>query len=126
MKLLLVRHGKAEDVSPSGSDAERVLSESGKRRMKKIARALSFIAKEPTTIATSPLVRAQQTAEILAHEFDDCDVTVRSDLELGASTKELVTWLSEFDASSSVLCVGHEPGLSELDTTLLGSSAPMF
>jgi phosphohistidine phosphatase len=66
----------------------------------------------PDVIVSSPLLRAQQTAEIVAAELG---MTVRRDARLasGFGKQELWALLDELGAREPLL-VGHEPDLSSL------------
>src|SRR5215207_5369 len=61
-----MRHGPAEDSSPTGRDGDRALTPDGRERTRAVARALIAENEAPLTIVSSPLVRALQTAEIVA------------------------------------------------------------
>lgn len=61
-----MRHGPAEDHAASGRDFDRALTASGRERVRDVARALVEGGEAPLVILTSPLVRALQTAEIVA------------------------------------------------------------
>jgi phosphohistidine phosphatase len=64
MTVLLVRHG---DALPSRTaDPERILSLRGRDQTRALARAMKAHGLSPTSFVSSPLVRAVQTAEILA------------------------------------------------------------
>lgn len=69
MKILLIRHGKAEErplLSLSAKkDALRALTESGRREFRKAAKGLRKLAPDIDVLAASPLVRAQETAAIV-------------------------------------------------------------
>src|SRR5262245_37803816 len=69
MEILLIRHGQAVDEAPGLGDGGRWLTAKGRKVTRKVAR---WVAKggrrRPLSICSSPLVRAVQTAEILAAE----------------------------------------------------------
>src|SRR6476646_3074808 len=70
MILYLIRHGVAVDSGTDGiPDAERPLTSEGIRRMRQNARGLKRLNVKIDAVWTSPLVRARQTAEILAGEY---------------------------------------------------------
>lgn len=70
MKLYFVRHGDAGDPAQwEGNDAERPLSDEGRRRMALEARTMKRLELGVDRIITSPLLRAVQTAEIVAIEL---------------------------------------------------------
>ena len=66
MHVLFVRHGAAVDMSSAPTDRERWLTDEGRRSITSVGKALAKLDLPYTCIYTSPLVRAVQTAEILA------------------------------------------------------------
>src|SRR6185369_5592945 len=67
MEILLIRHGQAVEAAVGVGDAGRWLTARGRKATRKLARWLAKRGKRrPATIWTSPLVRAVQTAEIVA------------------------------------------------------------
>ena len=67
MNILLVRHGQAVEEAPGLGDEGRWLTAKGRKLTRKVARWLDDRSKRrPTVIWTIPLVRALQTAEIVA------------------------------------------------------------
>src|SRR5262245_56535456 len=69
-ELYLIRHGIAEERSDAWpDDAKRPLTDQGMSRMRKAARGLERLGVSFDVVLTSPLVRARQTAEIVASAF---------------------------------------------------------
>jgi phosphohistidine phosphatase len=66
MRVLLVRHGAAVDPDQAGRDRDRWLTEAGRRTVTTVGEMLGRLDLRYTRMYTSPLVRAVQTAEILA------------------------------------------------------------
>ncbi|MBV8149574.1 MAG: histidine phosphatase family protein, partial [Candidatus Eremiobacteraeota bacterium] len=67
MIVYFVRHGAAVDAQEwSGSDDNRPLTQKGRDRMERVGERLEDLEIEADAIVTSPLLRAKQTAEILA------------------------------------------------------------
>src|SRR5262245_1738621 len=64
MHVLLVRHGNA--LPSQGSDEERILSVQGREETRALGARLIAAGLRPDRLVSSPLVRAVQTAEILA------------------------------------------------------------
>ena len=70
-ELYLIRHGVAEERGDAWpDDAKRPLTEDGIARMRKSARGLARLGVTFDVVLTSPLVRARQTADIVASAFD--------------------------------------------------------
>lgn len=125
MKLYVMRHGSAEDEAPSGRDADRALTASGRERTRNVARALVGQNEAPLTILSSPLVRALQTAEIVAavtdHDRRDGStgvVEVRRELAPGGDALALTLEMLRA-GRKRVMVVGHEPDLSTLVSSLV-------
>jgi phosphohistidine phosphatase len=120
VKLYVMRHGAAEDHSPTGRDADRALTTSGRDRVRSVAKALIEADEAPIAIVSSPLVRALQTAEIVAANAKvEAPVEIRRELAPGGENVALVGEL--FSAGRRrVMVTGHEPDLSILVAQLIG------
>jgi phosphohistidine phosphatase len=113
MQLLIVRHGIAEEREAWAprDDTMRPLTPGGRRKMKAGARGLRTLVPRLDLLATSPLTRAMQTAEILAKTYEVEDVAIVEALVPGARPESLEEWLRAHAALTTVAVVGHEPGL---------------
>ena len=79
--LHLLRHAHAGDPERwHGDDAERPLSEKGRRQSERLGRLLAGVDEAPDLFITSPKVRARETAELVAAALD---VKVVVDKRLG-------------------------------------------
>jgi phosphohistidine phosphatase len=107
----LVRHGKAEDYGPSGSDADRRLTSDGRQELAAIAKYFLRLEDKVGIVLTSPLRRAVETAEVLA-EILDVKVEVASELEPPVSPKALLARIRK-RPEARVMLVGHQPGLGQ-------------
>lgn len=118
MNLYLMRHGLAVERGTPGydSDRERPLTSKGERKVRRVAEALAKMEISFDAIFSSPLVRAQQTAEVLSDEMKaKPKVQLTEHLAPGGSTKELVNLLQHLtDSPQEILLVGHEPDLGQL------------
>lgn len=121
MKVYVMRHGPAEDDSPTGRDADRALTTSGRDRTRSVARALVEADEAPVQIVSSPLVRALQTAEIVAAVAGVDSVEVRREIAPGGDSIALIAELLRA-AKRRVMLVGHEPDLSMLVHRLVGKA----
>ncbi len=122
MKLYFLRHGLAQDrLDWKGDDRERPLTEKGRERMERSAAAIARLDLELETILTSPLKRAQQTASIVAETLHAAHKT-RIDGRLGPGFGKgaLAAILRDYAGSKSLMLVGHEPGMSEAISALIG------
>jgi phosphohistidine phosphatase len=116
-ELFILRHGEAGKRLPSGSkDSERALTVTGKQEVEKVAKALQALGIKFDFVATSPLKRAYQTAEIVskALKIKKGKVEEWNELKPEGKRPELYRRLSQLKPESSVLVVGHEPNLSTM------------
>jgi len=130
VQLLVVRHAIAEDrdifAAAGREDDERPLTEEGTRRMAAGAVGLVRVVPRLDAVASSPLVRAVQTAEIIARAYGNLPVERVAALAPGGDFDAIVDWLERHEPGSVVAAVGHEPDLSELVTHLLLDAAMPF
>ncbi len=122
MEIYFLRHGLAGSRAEwDGPDSERPLTDQGKRRMRREAATLANLGLCPQVILTSPLVRAEQTAEIVAEALKMAGRTVRDErLSPGFQVDDLRGILADTADVGSLLLVGHEPDLSEAVSVLVG------
>ena len=119
MKLYVMRHGPAEDFAPSGRDADRALTPSGRDRVREVAKLLVKSDEAPRVIVSSPLVRALQTAEIVAAEVGVDRVETSRELAPGGDAYAFARALASGDRKRPMI-VGHEPDLSSLVSMFIG------
>jgi len=128
-QLLIVRHAIAEERDEAAqlghSDAERPLTKKGIKKMQAIAAGIARLVPPPIRIVSSPLRRAQQTAELLITAFPDTPLTIEQRLAPGGTLKQLINQLNQQFGKSegTIILVGHEPDLSSLISLLLFGEA---
>jgi phosphohistidine phosphatase len=117
MNLIVIRHGQAGNPSDFAlrglSDDLRPLTLKGRRRMRQNARGLAGLVETIDLVAHSPLVRAVETASIVAGAFK-APLVELADLAPQGSRQQLLDWLAAQPLTASVAIVGHEPTLSQL------------
>jgi len=119
MEIYILRHGIAVERGSPGykKDSERPLTDEGEEKMRQIAKAILAMDLKFDLILSSPYVRAQQTAEIVAAELDQ-EVTFTELLVPDGNSLELIREIND-EKPQRVLLVGHEPDLSQLVSILL-------
>ena len=125
MRVLLVRHAIAAERGASpDDDRARPLTPEGKRRFRRGARGLSAHVPGLALIATSPLRRARQTAELLrdAHPRHP-EIVDLGALAPGGGGAPLLRFLAERRELAAIALVGHEPGLSRLEGLMVTGRA---
>ncbi|MHB8453760.1 MAG: SixA phosphatase family protein [Acidiferrobacterales bacterium] len=126
MKLVLIRHAPAEERTLSGREFTRPLTPDGRRRMRRSAKGLRALTPEITLLVTSPLVRARQTAEIVAGQYEMVNLITLSALSPGESPRMLLAWLKQQAPEATIAAVGHEPGLGLVASWLLARRKESF
>ena len=117
MRILLIRHAVAEErdvwAATGASDEQRPLTPDGAKRMKKAAKGLMELVPTLTAIASSPLIRAWQTASIVADQYYGRSPEVLQALAPNGHREDVLTWINQFEGGTVAL-VGHMPDLGEL------------
>ncbi len=123
MTIFVVRHAWAGQHGDPRypNDDQRPLTDKGRKRFKRLVRKLVKRGFDPLSIATSALVRAEQTAQIIAENCPSSTaVTVLEDLSPGGRLEPLVEW-ARCQAPADVAWVGHSPDVERLAAGLIGS-----
>jgi phosphohistidine phosphatase len=127
MNLLVIRHAIAEDkdafATTGADDSARPLTKQGRKRMKEVVRGLRWVVPTIDVLASSPFVRAMQTAEIVAQGYDGPAPIEVTSLVPGGRADEFVTWLVGQGGDVTVAIVGHEPSLGQLASGLLAAKS---
>jgi phosphohistidine phosphatase len=120
VQLYLIRHAQAEDRGDQWpDDSKRPLTAGGTRRMRKAAKGLVRLSARIDVVLTSPLVRAQQTAEVVASAFETAPPIVIADsLAPVGNFTGLLADLQTHASHTRIALVGHEPGLGEFASRL--------
>lgn len=117
MELLVIRHAIAVDRTEDVADADRPLTDRGRRRFRQVVSGLRALGLRVDQVLASPWLRAAETAELLAPIVLD-DGPVRASPHLAAPPgPELIAELASAGVSRLAV-VGHEPWLGELVATL--------
>ncbi|HEY3969201.1 MAG TPA: histidine phosphatase family protein [Planctomycetaceae bacterium] len=128
MHLWLVRHAVAADRDEfDGPDGERPLTSKGRRRFRRFCQCVVRQTATPEYIFSSPLVRAAQTARLLAKAYGlkKSAVQLTDLLAPGVDVGELLRFVRDLPADRIAL-VGHEPDMSTILAELVGGGAFHF
>jgi len=124
MDLYIVRHAQAGHYGDPQwpDDSERPLTKEGKKRFAEMIERLARRDFAPEIIATSPMVRCRQTAELVAGCVPgDPEVVPLDALLPGADLEALIAWTSaRLDAAREIAWVGHAPDVNRLVAELIG------
>ncbi len=125
MKLYILRHGQAETYA--SSDFDRRLTEKGRADVASMAARFKSDLQTLNEIWVSPLVRAQQTAQVALAELslkpvDSPAFVTTESLVPEANLERLYRQLNDSQAKS-LLLVSHQPLVGDLVNDLCGTEA---
>jgi phosphohistidine phosphatase len=131
-QIILVRHAKAlEREEWMGKDFDRPLHDRGIRSIRIMANYLSLIGLKPDCIITSPSVRTQETARILADRFRTHSSETFTDLynegrdeNFDVNSFHLALLRSMMKTDNTLMIVGHNPDLTDVASYLTGEDIP--
>lgn len=122
MQVYLLRHGAAEEERSGLSDAERGLTQDGRRKLRQTLQTASQADIRPTLMLTSSLKRAVQTAELAQEVLNYKGELVRTEaLMPNSSVQEVWNEIRVHSGEPVIMLVGHNPQFGELAGYLLGA-----
>lgn len=125
-RLIVLRHGKAEERSPEG-DFGRRLTERGERDAVSAGKRIHGVAAKVDVIVASDAVRALETARIASRELGAETALMTNHGMYGASAHDLMGIACGLDDRAEVaVIVGHNPGLEELVLALCPETGDDF
>lgn len=125
MILYIVRHAWAEERNAEAwpDDSQRPLTESGCKRFSRLVKKLVKIGFSPNMIATSPLTRCQQTADLLAERIAGKPEVVALVALAPCSDLDALTQWSAEHSEEQIAWVGHAPDVGRLASQLIGGES---
>ena len=121
MRLYLLRHARAEIAGDGAADDSRGLTREGRREAADVGAFLVSRAEAPTYVLCSAARRAVETMERVIAALPEKPATSISEALYLASSWKLLEQVRATDASvSSLILVGHNPGIAELAANLSG------
>jgi len=123
MELYFLRHGQSVSRSEwDGSDASRPLTEAGISSLAHAAWTMARLKVRPDVLITSPVERAQRTAEIVAPALGlEGRLSTADSLGRGFGMKDLRRLLQKHPRAESVMLVGQNPELAAVVHKLTGA-----
>jgi phosphohistidine phosphatase len=122
-RLTLVRHAKSSWKDPSLDDFDRPLNPRGERDAPVMARRLKARGARPSLILTSPAVRANRTARLIAEAIGYPVEFLQREAELYLADPATILDVIARDADgcNDIFVVGHNPGVTDLANRLTES-----
>ncbi|SEO50941.1 SixA phosphatase family protein [Aquisalimonas asiatica] len=113
-RVLLMRHGIAEDAGPGQRDSERALTDPGRRRVEAVATDLAATVGPVDRMVSSDYLRAIQTADILARHLQPGQREISTGLVPHGDPASVYDWLGALPDAPVTVLVGHEPQMNLL------------
>lgn len=120
MTLLLIRHATAAAHGLVGGDFVRNLVEKGHEQSQRVGRFIKKHELTPDIVLSSPVLRAKETAKILAAEGCPKPI-IKPWLACGMRPEIALEELKAYQQFNRVAMVGHEPDFSALVEHILGA-----
>ncbi len=123
MKLLFVRHGKAEDANFNRwrDDSLRPLTKKGEKRFAQSVDRIRLIVTDTSRVFTSPYTRALRTAEILCDGTGWDGPVVDERLSGDRGVDDIFEMTVDLNNSGCYAFVGHDPTISHVVGVLIGA-----
>lgn len=128
-KIILIRHGRAEDQGYDFSDFQRSLTAKGKSVCAQMAGKHKDIEKNPGLLITSPAFRALETALIFAEGFGISAeaIVLDSNLYYHMDLRYLHKLLSRLgDDINTITLFGHNPSFTNVAADLCREGCDMM
>jgi phosphohistidine phosphatase len=124
LNLIILRHGEAGTrLSDPVKDQKRPLTQSGKKELVQVAKSLQHLNVKFNYILSSPLLRAFETAKIVAGEYNLVKQIEKYDeLKPSGNQDLLYDKLKKLNTDSNILVVGHEPYLSNMISDIISNN----
>ncbi len=125
-QLIIMRHAKSDWHAGIAMDFERPLNRRGRQDIPRMAQWLKNNRYIPQRLISSPAKRAQQTSRMLAEKMDLSEAAIIEVANIyEASLDDLCAVIDQYSGDvSSLLLVGHNPGLEELAYHLCSDKLP--
>jgi phosphohistidine phosphatase len=119
VQVFLIRHAEAVDETIELRDPHRHLTPHGRAQARALGERLRWHDCGPTHLYASPLVRALQTAELVANVIGpEIGVEVMPALAPDGAVRDVVAKVRALPADAEVMLVGHEPSISAIAALL--------
>lgn len=124
--LLVLRHAKASQESPTGEDFDRPLADRGWVDGRSIGGEMRHRGLHPDAVVASPAARAVETLAAVVDGYGPLDAAF--DQRIYDNSPDLVLGLlrETDDAAQRLLLIGHNPGLQDLLLRLTVDDADRF
>jgi len=125
MDIYFLRHASAGESLPDPKqDEKRPLDDVGVQQSRQMGRVLAKLEVQPDAIISSPLVRAKQTAALVATELGfKKTLLLENCLRPDAKFEQFRQLLRKHSKKKGIIVTGHNPTLSEFLSSVVSDEA---
>lgn len=120
LRLLVLRHSKAEKARLGGDDHARPLDATGRSDASRIGAYMAKHGLRPACALVSSASRTRETWDLVGAQWPGIPVQVERDLYEAAPDQILTVLHSAPVSANEVIIVGHNPGLHDFAAWLTG------
>ena len=118
IRLIVVRHGDAEQETGIPDDSRRI-TKKGKKQLKRTANFIDKMNYNIESIASSPLIRSRESAEVIVDELGlDLKIDMSDSLKPDSDVASTIAFIKQL--KNNTIIVGHNPNLSLLLNKIAG------
>jgi phosphohistidine phosphatase len=123
LRVMLLRHAKAEPAIPGASDRARVLAPRGRQQATELGQFMDRHCLTPARVLVSPVARTRETWECIATALPGAPAAEYDERLYNAPASGLIAMIRDTDpvAGRSLLLVGHNPGLHQAAIELIAT-----
>ena len=121
LRLLLLRHAKTERAEPGQRDRDRNLMPRGESDAQLIGAYMMRHKLSPDRVLVSPAARTMQTWSHVATALPCAPRVTQDERIYNASAETLADVIRGGGDASTLLLIGHNPGIQDLAMQLIGS-----
>jgi phosphohistidine phosphatase SixA len=125
-ELILLRHAEAVPIETAGDDQQRPLSARGEQEAQAAGLWLAAHGVRPERVLCSPTRRTDETTRLALAAIDSAPIPQMVGEIYDASPGELLALLDQHDDASTVMLVGHNPGIERLVALLVEGRSDEF
>lgn len=123
LRVMLLRHAKAEPAFPGASDRDRVLAARGRQQAADLGQFMARHRLTPARTLVSPATRTRETWDGVAAALPQAPAAEFDERIYNAAASTLIEMIRETDTQAvrSLLLVGHNPGLHQAAVELIAT-----
>lgn len=123
LRVMLLRHAKAEPAFPGAPDRARVLAPRGRQQATELGQFMARHRLTPARALVSPSARTRETWDCVTAALPQAPAADYDERLYNASAADLIAMIRDTDTAAvrSLLLLGHNPGLHQAAIELIAT-----